>query len=62
MITSIENRQPEAFFNVSVYAADPWYAALNGKIRNLVVGKLIEEKGKTNICKPCRLLSDRKNY
>ena len=34
LIHSIENTMPQDFFNVFVYASDPWYLAADGHIRN----------------------------
>ena len=31
------NKRPEAFDNVKVYSADPWYSVQDGKIRDLEV-------------------------
>ena len=33
----VQNRQPKTFSNVKVYAADPWYAPLQGSLRNLII-------------------------
>ena len=36
-VHQIANIKPESFQNVMVYAADPWYPPVNGKIKNLIV-------------------------
>jgi len=36
-VLTLVNTQPEAFTDVTVYAADPWHAALNGEIRSIYV-------------------------
>ncbi|XP_047144978.2 uncharacterized protein LOC101236634 isoform X1 [Hydra vulgaris] len=37
MVHSIENTNPQSFENVKVYAANPWYDALDGSIKNLKI-------------------------
>ena len=37
MVHEVENTHPKAFDNVMLYVSDPWYAAQDGKIRNLII-------------------------
>jgi len=41
-VHKIRNSSPKVFENVKVYAADPWYPAVNGMIRNLGIIKGIK--------------------
>ena len=34
-VRSEENTTPEVFENVKVYAGDPWYEPVDGKLRNI---------------------------
>jgi len=36
-VLTLVNTQPEAFTDVTVYASDPWYVALDGEIRSIYV-------------------------
>ena len=36
-VFKVENKKPEVFYNVKVYAASPWDAATKGKIRHLEI-------------------------
>ena len=45
---SVENKQPEAFENVKVWAGDPWVDTQKGAIRNLTVQGTVDEATTTN--------------
>ena len=45
---SVENKQPEAFENVKVWAGDPWVKTQKGAIRNLIVKGKMDEGTTTN--------------
>ena len=40
MVHRVQNTKPEVFSDVKVFAADPWYPAVNGKIRNLEISSI----------------------
>ena len=49
---SIENKQATRFEYVNIYVADPWYAPVDGKIRNLSVtggAAIAKNNGKINL-------------
>ena len=45
LVKVVINNNPQPFTNVMVYAADPWYQPVNGKIRHLV----LSDKKKENL-------------
>ena len=41
-VHKVINSHPQSFDNVMVYAADPWYPNVNGKLRNLQISERIQ--------------------
>ena len=55
-VFTTENRQPEDFTNVKVYAGDEWYDPLKGHIKNLVIksiGEAVTTIGNTGMIRSC---------
>ena len=48
IVHSVENNRPSSFDNVKVYAGNPWYKPLLGRIRNLLIDEYqegVEQEG-----------------
>ena len=56
IVYSVVNNIPLELSNVKVYAGDPWYAAQNGFIRNLIITSKSPTYGTNILCKSFKTL------